>query len=423
MTSRSKAQGRTAQGTKSLVQWLIEQIDGEAYRAGRLSGKKHFQVDAKLLASVGGLEELLLQARKIEKDPVLGSAGKIEFQWRDLNADIAKIHVSVDVMPELCEKEGIEDPRSRQIRYIDVLNGWKEEAEGMKESWLTDYYNAEIARLEKGKCSLTQMENIEDGYLYQCLNELLCLEEPVEKPIFSARVLKNANFPEENLTPSKVFRKKYESKVISVLKEYSPEYEEGMSDDELLAAHGILSYTQTLEWKGSLAYVLDGDLRVDTSNQRYGTILGTQTLEHAVPESLSGVKKVYIIENKANFEKMKFRKEELYIFCHGFFSPKEVRFLKKIRDVADEGTEFYHWGDLDYGGIRIFQFNKTNVFPELMPYKMVRKDYEEAMRSGAGVPIADAKKEKLEKLNAGELSELKKCILDYGFEIEQELLV
>ncbi len=41
---------------------------------------------------------------------------------------------------------------------------------------------------------------------------------------------------------------------LSKLLKYSPQYEEGMSDDEILAAHGILSYSQTLEWKGAVEY-------------------------------------------------------------------------------------------------------------------------------------------------------------------------
>ena len=81
----------------------------------------------------------------------------------------------------------------------------------------------------------------------------------------------------------------------------------------------------------------------------------------------NSIKKIFTIENKANYEKQKFREGELYIYCHGFFSPKEVRFLKKITEVAKEGTRYCHWGDLDYGGIRIFQFNKKHVFPELVP--------------------------------------------------------
>jgi hypothetical protein len=80
-------------------------------------------------------------------------------------------------------------------------------------------------------------------------------------------------------------------------------------------------------------------------------------------------------------------------------------------------------GDLDYGGIRIFDFNKANVFPFLEPYKMGRKDYEEAIAAGSGVPIESGKREKLRQLDAGELAELKECILEHGLEVEQELLV
>ena len=52
-----------------------------------------------------------------------------------------------------------------------------------------------------------------------------------------------------------MFERIYQGAVIEALK-YSPLYEEGMSDDEILAAHGILSYSQTLEWKGAVEYCL-----------------------------------------------------------------------------------------------------------------------------------------------------------------------
>lgn len=74
-------------------------------------------------------------------------------------------------------------------------------------------------------------------------------------------------------------------------------------------------------------------------------------------------------------------------------------------------------------GIRIFRFNKKNIFPKLKPYKMDREAFQEALERGAGIPLEEKKKEKLEKLNAGELEELKKCILEKGVEIEQEILL
>lgn len=405
--------------TKTLIRYLIEQIDGNAYRMGTADGKRHPNVDGKLLEIVGGREKLIAQARVIERDARLGGSGKIWFDWRDMNADIRKIHYYVDIMPELCKMEGIEDPRERQLRYIHVLEKWKERA---GDTWLAAYYQEELRKLYKGDCSQAFQKHVEDGHLYRCLDEILHMEEPAEKPIFSARVFKNVRIPGEMIPPSKIFRRKYEHMVLGILRKYSPEHEEEMSDDELLTAHNILTYAQTLEWKGALSYKLDTGAEISSAQNFYGTILNAQTMKHAAPASLAGIRKIYVIENKANYEKKQFQKGELYIFCHGFFSPKEVQFLKKITEIADEGVQYYHWGDMDYGGIRIFQFNKAKVFPQLMPYRMDREAYQNAVDAGAGIPIEPDKRKKLEHMDAGELEGLKACILEQGLEIEQELL-
>ena len=421
MAKKSKTEMKTI----TLIQWMIEKMDTKGYRAGTASGYHHPGVDSAVMQVLGGREKFLAQAKEIEKNPALGGRGKIWFDWCDVNTNIRTIHFSTDIMPALCARAGIEDPRKRQLRYIDILEGWRKCAKG---TWLTRYYEEELRLLRDGNCSQTTKERIEDGYLYRCLDELIHLEEPVEKPIFSARVFQNAKLPEERLTPSKIFRKKYEGAVVSILTNYSPDYEDGMSNDEILAAHGVLSYAQTLEWKGPLVYSMEGEadvhdgVEIDTSQNFYGTIINAKTLEHASPLRLPGVKQVIIIENKANYEKQKYKSDTLYIFCHGFFSPKEVRFLKKIADAAGDNVEYYHWGDMDYGGIRIFQFNKANIFPMLKPLKMLRMDYEQVIDQGAGVSIEAGKRKKLEMLKAGDLEELKQCILEYGLEIEQEMM-
>ena len=77
------------------------------------------------------------------------------------------------------------------------------------------------------------------------------LKEPEWKRVFSSKVFEKKN----DITPSKVFERIYQGAVIEALK-YYPQYEEGMSEDEILAVHGILSYSQTLEWKGAVEYCL-----------------------------------------------------------------------------------------------------------------------------------------------------------------------
>ena len=152
-------------------------------------------------------------------------------------------------------------------------------------------------------------------------------------------------------------------------------------------------------------------------------MINSQTFERAFPVSIKGVQRIVTIENKANYEEMKYREDTPYLFCHGFYSPKERIFLKRLMEVAEGEIQYFHWGDMDMGGIRIFRFNKKNIFPKLKPYKMDREAFQEALERGAGIPLEEKKKEKLEKLNAGELEELKKCILEKGVEIEQEILL
>lgn len=88
--------------------------------------------------------------------------------------------------------------------------------------------------------------------------------------------------------------------------------------------------------------------------------------------------------------------------------------------LAEDGIEVFHWGDMDLGGIRIYQYLKKNLFPQLKPMNMRRKDFEKAIEEGHGIKLDNGKREKLEKMDAGDLEELKQCILEYGFVVEQE---
>lgn len=109
-------------------------------------------------------------------------------------------------------------------------------------------------------------------------------------------------------------------------------------------------------------------------------MINSQTLERAFPVSIKGVQRIVTIENKANYEEMKYREDTLYLFCHGFYSPKERIFLKRLMEVAEGEIQYFHWGDMDMGGIRIFRFNKKNIFPKLKPYKMVEKHFKKRLK-------------------------------------------
>ena len=59
----------------------------------------------------------------------------------------------------------------------------------------------------------------------------------------------------------------------------------------------------------------------------------------------------------------------------------------------------------------------------MKPYRMGEKDFKEALKKGAGIPLKASTREKLEKKDAGLLAELKEAILHTGMTIEQERLL
>ena len=313
-----------------LAKWLIDKTNTKDYRIGNLSGMKHPKVDGNLLKTVGGREELVRQAKVLERIPALGGEEYLHFDWREMNTDITRIDYRVEVIPRLCELIGIMDPRERQLQAISRICKLQVD---VSESCLSVYCDHVLEQLNKGNTK--ELSKAEDEEFLKCLKALADLKEPEWKRVFSSKVFEKKN----DITPSKVFERIYQGAVIEALK-YSPQYDEGMSDDEILAVHGILSYSQTLEWKGAVEYCMTDrngtaiEKKIDTSLNYYGTVLNAQTLEHAVPNLRNSVEKIIVIENKANYESMEYDPKVLYIFCHGYFSPKEIRFLQMLMKTA-----------------------------------------------------------------------------------------
>lgn len=84
-----------------------------------------------------------------------------------------------------------------------------------------------------------------------------------------------------------------------------------------------------------------------------------------------------------------------------------------------------HWGDIDLGGIRIFQYLKTNFFPWLRPYRM-DVDTLVHYRSQAapiGSDYADQLRQALNDENYAEWHELLQSMLELGVRLEQESIV
>ena len=266
-----------------------------------------------------------------------------------MNTDITRIDYRVEVVPRLCELIGIMDPRERQLQAISRICKLQGD---VSESCLSAYCDHVLEQLNKGNTK--ELSKAEDEEFLKCLKALADLKEPEWKRVFSSKVFEKKN----DITPSKVFERIYQGAVIEALK-YSPQYDEGMSDDEILAAHGILSYSQTLEWKGAVEYCLTdrsgiaSEEKIDTSSNYYGTVLNAQTLEHARSNfDEMSVEKIIVIENKANYESMEYDSKSFVSLLPWLLFAKRSSLFANVNEDSSRNQCIYH---------DIYSFHRSSI--------------------------------------------------------------
>lgn len=346
----------------------------------------------------------------------LKSCGLIEIKkWRSYGNDIEKIEYSLENIMEfyrIAKREpkfaSADKKRKRLCFYQDQIAS----------DWIKQYYQSCIEEAERGmrvkkesekdtrekkKRSEEEMEEL----IFKCLSGIEKLQTPTYIRLFSANCLGE----------SKIFEEELETKILFIAKKYHPFVVEDMDKYRILEQLYLDTYSQRLELKGDLKILLDGE-EIDLSVYKYGTILNSETLKKAVVAKEQSVKKIITIENKANFVSMPYEEGTLILFSHGFFSPLERDFLKQLEAVLKDGVAYFHTGDLDYGGIRIFKHIREQIFPLLQPYQMSVEQYQKYEYNA--IDIEKSALEKLQKMKEPFLQDLIDYICEKKKIIEQE---
>ncbi|MDF2942342.1 MAG: hypothetical protein K0S01_1200 [Herbinix sp.] len=383
----------------ALIDLILDQYERSSKWKGDLSGNASFRVEEehyKLL----GKSTLIQEAKKLEEEQLI----RIRWVKGYTNEDIEKVEYSLSNI----EQFYIQSNRTPKHQFIGLkMDMVQDFCRQIRSPWIREYTEQEVLpRLYKG----TDKHSIEElQKLYLCFMGLDKLEAPIFKRIFSKRFLKN----------SKVFEKEFQDKIIRIARKYSTEIEDTMEDTEVLSQLYIEEYAQELSVKGSLRLEVSG-YSIDTGIFPYGTVLNTQTIKNATILDNLQITKVLTIENKANYVSEPYEEGKLIIFSHGYFSPLEREFLRQLRNKL-EGQEvtYLHSGDLDYGGVRIFQYIRKRIFPEVQAYRMDLETFEQYISYGE--PIESAPLEKLKRIDEPRLQEVINQIIKTGLVIEQEV--
>ena len=115
--------------------------------------------------------------------------------------------------------------------------------------------------------------------------------------------------------------------------------------------------------------------------------------------------------------------ESVWLVCiGGFAGSAKRRLLQKLAEYLGQSFAYLHWGDLDYGGLQIFQHLRQTCLPQVRPALMDADTYREFVSSGES--FDDSYRRKLERLREqdgfGEFHDLLDAMLLQGKTLEQE---
>lgn len=294
----------------------------------------------------------------------LKAQGVIDFKWKKYEE--GNIIESVWLEIENLQKAyslAVRIPKADEVsKTLDRLNGFMSD---LNTHWIREFIGSSIeTMISKRKFTkyIPQDEELQELIMKALKGIEDKGEEEILERIFSTRYLGG----------SKVFEKKIRSRLLTIIKDFMLEGEE-LEEEEVLQQVGIIKTSEDILFRGPLIVELKDSI-IDFKRFIYGASMNTQTIRNFTVKAF-GAKRVITIENKANYLEYIDKNTddgELVIYLAGFYSPVKRIFLKKLYDfVSDTSLEvdFYHWGDIDLGGFRIF-VQLREIIKELRPMRM-----------------------------------------------------
>ena len=229
-------------------------------------------------------------------------------------------------------------------------------------------------------------------------------------------------FSKHYLGHSKLFEQQVRARLVGILRRYAPlpELDEA---DLLLLETGLVRASGEVLLRGPLQIRIKDKL-ADITPFAYGVALGADTLSEL---EIVGCRasRLLSVENKATFREL-IRcglDESVLLLCLGGFAGASKRcLLKKLAAYLGDQIEYLHWGDLDYGGLQIFQHLRQTSLPQLRPALMDADTYDEYAANGEAYDAAY--RQKLQSLqgneNFSEFHAVLDTMLQQGKTLEQE---
>ncbi|WP_018131862.1 Wadjet anti-phage system protein JetD domain-containing protein [Effusibacillus pohliae] len=350
---------------KQVLSFLLEKYErSQAFRTGQPSSQRPqfalkgspFQKDY--------FDEMDFRKRVWMNDVLLEleRQGLVSLAWAKFQegSELAKVYLETDSMPKAYSLAGIKPKLAKMERMREILkplscHPW----EWVKRWW--QEADQKLAERSSGGLDLDDPEG------YEGLVKVLLALTGIENTGKPKRLLSQELFRD-----SKYFERHVQKRLLSLLKKYGDTELE--TDEEYLDSIGIVDNPKSVWLSGALDCQVQGRT-VATEGFFGGVGLSAETVKGMEIFSVRA-ERVVTIENLTSYHQWVQRRadrQELVVYIGGFPHRTLQIFLEKLAGYLQRhqpDMSVCHWGDIDLGGIRIFEYLKTNYFPQLRPILM-----------------------------------------------------
>lgn len=258
---------------------------------------------------------------------------------------------------------------------------------------------------------LLSSDQQQNNMIIECMIQLERLQgELVHERKFSIQVLGD----------SKAFQKQVKSKLVTLMNRYIEDFD----GSDPMVYLGIMTHPELIYFCGSIALQLEFGT-FDASGFDSGAVLPIQYVGSIRSIEMDDkMCRIVFIENRTTYEEaLLHRTADLLIVYHGGFAGKlKQTFFRKLYESRPD-LAFYHWSDMDIGGVRIFKTLKKSV-PTIKPIFMDRETLDKYLDLTQPMALDYREKVKtaLDSETDSQVHQMLLALYDYGVRLEQEAI-
>jgi hypothetical protein len=366
---------------------LAELIRREEMEVAHGKGKSLRLKERDVYGNVDEKESFLQEICRYEKE------GYLSISWLEAGNRISTVTLTKDeaLIRKACSKE-LGRPFRRDVarNIADVLEkGISTIPCGIERDGLVSLF--QIVE-EKGKIPKQLFDDPgDDEKMVRAIAFLVKNERPTVVRMMSTELYRD----------SKLWERRIAKKTLSFLCTLNEQDKgQSFSDTELLALYNVGKYPEIFLFSGPLSWV--DDLQHVHPGLSFPGALTSCCLDHT-EHVMTDAKRIITVENMACYDYLSMRKphDTLVLYHGGFLSSRRKAWIARILQSASPETAVSHWGDVDYGGFRMF-LELRKICPRITPLLMdvqtlashheacmpTTSDYEKRLSSLAQLPEA-----------------------------------